>query len=91
MMKEPNFRPWEPEVFVLNPATSEEMIIQFRIVDRDLTPLIDLNDSQTLKLIELFRENIAVVAPANPRVPVTASEVTAPLTLETILTNYPTV
>ena len=69
------------KVFVLNPATSEEMIIQFRIVDRDLTPLIDLNDSQTLKLIELFRENIAVVTPANPSVPVTASEVTAPLTI----------
>ena len=79
------------KVFVLNPATSEEMIIQFRIVDRDLTPLIGLNDSETLKLIELLRENIAVVAPANPSVPVTASEVTAPLTLETILTNYPQV
>ena len=79
------------KVFVLNPATSEERIIQFRIVDRDLTPLIGLNDSETLKLIELLRENIAVVAPANPSVPVTASEVTAPLTLETILTNYPQV
>ena len=79
------------KVFVLNPATSEEMIIQFRIVDRDLTPLIGLNDSETLKLIELLRENIAVVAPANPSVPVTASEVTAPLTLETILTHYPQV
>ena len=79
------------KAFVLNPATSEEMIIQFRIVDRDLTPLIDLNDSQTLKLIELFRENIAVVTPANPSVPVTASEVTTPLTLETILTHYPQV
>ena len=79
------------KVFVLNPATSQEVIIQFRIVDRDLTPLIGLNDSETLKLIELLRENIAVVAPANPSVPVTASEVTAPLTLETILTNYPQV
>ena len=76
---------------MLNPATSQEVIIQFRIVDRDLTPLIGLNDSETLKLIELLRENIAVVAPANPSVPVTASEVTAPLTLETILTNYPQV
>ena len=76
---------------MLNPATSQEMIIQFRIVDRDLTPLIGLNDSETLKLIELLRENIAVVAPANPSVPVTASEVTTPLTLETILTHYPQV
>ena len=68
------------KVFLLNLATSEEMIIQFRIVDRDLTPLIGLNDSETLKLIELLRNNIAVVAPANPSVPVTASEVTTPLT-----------
>ena len=74
---------------MLNLATSEEMIIQFRIVDRDLTPLIGLNDSETLKLVKLLRENIAVVAPANPSVPVTASELTTPLTLETILTNYP--
>ena len=79
------------KVFVLNPATSQEVIIQFRIVDRDLTPLIGLNDFETLKVIELLRENIAVVAPANPSVPITASEVTTPLTLETILTNYPQV
>ena len=76
---------------MLNPATSEEMIIQFRIVDRDLTPLIGLNDSETLKLIELLRKSIAVVAPANPSVPVTVSEVTTPLILEAILTNYPQV
>ena len=67
------------------------MIIQFRIVDRDLTPLIGLNDSETLKLIELLRESIAVVAPAHPSVPVTASKVTTPLTLETILNNHPQV
>ena len=76
---------------MLNPATSEERIIQFRIVDRDLTPLLGLNDSETLELIELLRENIAVVAPAKPSVPVTASEVTTPLTLEAIPTNYPQV
>ena len=76
---------------MLNPATSEERIIQFRIVDRDLTPLIGLNDSGTLKLVELLRENIAVVVPANRSVPVTASEVAAPLTLEAILTNSPKV
>ena len=79
------------KVFALNLATSEERIIQFRIVDRDLTPRIGLNESETFKHIELLRENIAVVAPANPSVPVTASEVTTPLTLEAILTNYPQV
>ena len=44
------------------------MIIQFRIVDRALTPLIGLDDSAILKLIELLRENIAVVGPAKPKV-----------------------
>ena len=47
------------KVFVFNPVTEEEAVIQFRIVDRDLTPLIGLNDSETLKLIELLRDNIA--------------------------------
>ena len=73
---------------MLNPATSEEMIIHFRIVNRDLTPLIGLNDSEILQLIELLRENIALVAPGNPSVALTASQVTTPLTLETILTKY---
>ena len=68
---------------MLNPATSKEMIIQFRIVNRDLTPLIGLNDSEML-----LRENIALVAPGNPSVALTASQVTTPLTLETILTKY---
>ena len=49
------------KVFVFNPVTEEEAVIQFRIVDRDLTPLIGLNDSETLKLIELLRDNIAFV------------------------------
>ena len=78
----------QPEKSVLNPATSEEMIIHFRIVNRDLTPLIGLNDSEMLQLIELLRENIALVAPGNPSVALTASQVTTPLTLETILTKY---
>ena len=56
-----------------------------------ITPLLGLNDSETLKLIELLRKSIAVVAPANPSVPVTVSEVTTPLILEAILTNYPQV
>ena len=77
MMKKPQFSPWEP---IQNLATSEEMIIQFRIVDGDLTPLIGLDDSETLKLIEFLRENISVIAPANPSVPVFASEGTTPLT-----------
>ncbi len=49
------------KVFVLNPATNEEVIIQFRIVNKDLTPLIELNDSEALKLIKVLRENIALV------------------------------
>lgn len=77
------------KVFVFNSATEEELIIQFRIVDRALTPLIGPNDSEVLKLIELLRENIAVVGQAKPRVPSTATQVSTPLSMETILTNYP--
>ena len=72
MMKNQNSDPTR-KVSVLNPATSEEMIIHFRIVNRDLTPLIGLNDSEILQLIELLRENIALVAPGNPSVALTAS------------------
>ena len=43
------------KVFLFNPATKEEVIIQFRIVDKDLTPLIGLHDSEALKIIELLR------------------------------------
>ena len=39
---------------MLNPATGEEVIIQFRIVNEDVTPLIGLSDSEELKLIELL-------------------------------------
>ena len=61
------------EVFVFNPATEEEeAVIQFIIVDRDLTPLIGLNDSETPKCIELLGDNITFVAPAKPSVPATA-------------------
>ena len=77
------------KVFVFNPSYEEEVIIQFRIVERALTPLIGLNNSEILKLIELLRENIAVVGPAEQRVPPTATEVSTPLSMETILTNYP--
>ena len=63
------------KVFVFNPATKEEVIIQFRIVERTPTPIIGLNDLEILKLVELLRENIAVVGPANPSVPPTATEV----------------
>ena len=76
------------KAFLLNLTTNEEVIIQFRIADKDLTPHIGLNESETLKLIELFRENIAVVESAKPNVPLTASEVTTPLTLENIPTYY---
>ena len=64
------------KVFVFNPATKEEVIIQFRIVERTLTPLIGLHDLEISKLVELLRENIAVVGPANPKCPSpTATEV----------------
>ena len=42
--------------FVVNPATGQEGIIQFRIVNEDLTRLIGLSDSEELKLIELLLE-----------------------------------
>ena len=47
--------------FVFNPATRKEGIIQFRIVNEDLTPLLGLRDSEELKLLELLRENIATI------------------------------
>ena len=79
------------KVFVLNPATNEEVIIQFRIVNKDLTPLIGRNDSEALRLIEVLRDNIALVEPPKPSVPSSASEVPTPLTMDTILSNYPTI
>ena len=63
------------KVFVFNPATEEDVIIQFRIVERALTPLIGLNDLEILKLVELLRENIAIVGPAKSSIPPTATEV----------------
>ena len=75
--------------FVFNPATGEEGIIQFRIVNEDLTPLIGLSDSEELKLIELLRENIAALD--KPNVPSSASELHTPLTMATILRTYPDV
>ena len=63
------------KVFVFNPATEEDVIIQFRIVERALIPLIGLNDSEILKLAELLRENIAIVGQAKSSVPSTATEV----------------
>ena len=77
--------------FVLNPATGQEGIIQFRIVNEDLTPLIGLSDSEELKLIELLRENIAILDPGKPNVPSSASELNTPLTMATILSKYPDV
>ena len=40
--------------FVFNPATRKEGIIQFRIVNEDLTPLLGLRDSEELKLLKLL-------------------------------------
>ena len=39
---------------VFNPATRKEGIIQFRIVNEDLTPLLGLRDSEELKLLKLL-------------------------------------
>ena len=77
--------------FVFNPATGEEVIIQFRIVNEDLTPLIGLSDSEELKLIELLRENIATLDSGKPHVPSSALELHTPLTMANILSNYPAV
>ena len=77
--------------FVVNPATGEEVIIQFRIVNEDLTPLIGLSDSEELKLIELLRENIATLDSGKPHVPSSALELHTPLTMANILSKYPAV
>ena len=77
--------------FVFNPATGEEVIIQFRIVNEDLTPLIGLSDSEELKFIELLRENIATSDPGKPHVPSSALELHTPLTMANILSKYPDV
>ena len=77
--------------FVFKPATGEEGIIQFRIVNENLTPLIGLSDSETLKLIELLQENIATSDSDKPNVPSYALELHTPLTMETILSKYPDV
>ena len=76
---------------MFNPATNEEVVIEFRIVDMDLTPLIGLTDSETLRLIEVLRDNIALVEPCKPTIPATAKELTTPLTLESILKEFPDV
>ena len=76
---------------MFNSATRKEGIIQFRIVNEDLTPLLGLRDSEELKLLELLRENIAILDCGKSDVPSSASELHAPLTMATILTNYPDV
>ena len=77
--------------FVLNPATGKEGIIPFRTVNEELTLLIGLSDSEELKLIGLLRENIATLDSGKPIVPSSASELHAPLTIATILSEYPDV
>ena len=59
MMKNHDFRHWEPEKSLsgVNPETNEEVIIQFRIVERDLATLIDLNDYETLRPIKVSRRS----------------------------------
>ena len=41
----------------VNPETSEEVISQFRIAERDLATLIGLNDYETFRLIEVLRKS----------------------------------
>ena len=72
-------------------GTRKEVIIQFRIVNEDLTPLIGLSDSEELKLIELPRENIATLDSGKPHVPSSALELHTPLTMANILSKYPAV
>ena len=76
---------------MFNPATGEEVIIQFRIVNEDLTLLIGLSDSEKLKLIELLRENIASLDSGKPHVPSSALELHIALTMPNILSKYPDV
>lgn len=83
--------PGTRKCFVFNPATGEEVIIQFRIVNEDLTPLIGLSDSEELKLIELLRENIATLDSGKPHVPSSALELHTALTMANILSKYPDV
>ena len=59
--------------FVFNPVTRKEGIIQFRIVNEDLTPLLGLRDSEELKLLKLLGENIATLDCGKPNVPSSAS------------------
>ena len=65
------------------------MIIQFRIVDRALSPLIGLNDSEILKLIELLRRTLPLydqLIQVSLQQPLRGQK---QLTMESILTNYP--
>ena len=41
----------------VNPETNEEVIIQLRIVEGDLTTPIGLNDYETLRLTEVLRRS----------------------------------
>ena len=76
---------------MFNPATGKEGIIQFTIVNEDLSPLIGLSDSEEIKLIELRLENIATLDSGKPNVPSSASDLPTPLTMATILSKYPDV
>ena len=76
---------------MFNPATGEEGIIQLRIVNDDLTPLIGLSDAGELKLIEPLRENIATLDSGKPNVPSSALERHTPLTMAAIPSKYPDV
>ena len=50
------------------------MIIQFRIVERDLATLIGLNDYETLRLIEVLRRSRTFLLYQGQLNPLTAGE-----------------
>lgn len=56
-----------------------------------MQPLIGLNDAETLRLMEILRDNIASVEVSKPTIPSTAKDIKTPLTLESILNEYPDV
>ena len=58
----------------VNPETNEEVIIQLRIVERDLATLIGLNDYETLRLIEVLRRTRTLLLYQGQLKPLTASE-----------------
>ena len=62
----------------VNPETNEEVIIQFRIVERDLATLIGLNDYETVRLIDVLGRSRTLLLYQGQLKPLTASELCQP-------------